>query len=50
MKYVALTLGVYSFAVGAWFQSVSSLLLGGTLGSILVGIGVMLFVVDAERR
>lgn len=46
MKYVALTLGVYSFAVGAWFHSVSSLLLGGTLGSILVGIGVMLFVLE----
>jgi hypothetical protein len=46
MKYVALTLGVYSFVVGAWFHSVSSLLLGGGLGSLLIGLGVMLFVVE----
>ena len=46
MKYVALVLGAYSFVIGGFLHSLTSLALGGVLGSLLTGIAVMLFVVE----
>lgn len=43
VKYVALVLGAYSFVIGAWLHTYTSLGLGVLLGSLLTGVAVMLF-------
>ena len=46
MKYVALVLGAYSFVIGGFLHTLTSLTLGAVLGSLLTGIAVMLFVTE----